>query len=278
MNKLNLKFILLLLLGTSSITTLQAQLSISPPYISVDGRSGVGNLYINNNSATPQEVEISFAFGYPASDTAGNLVMNYKDSVAYKKYGLDSVIRAFPRTFILPGNQQRTIRIRVKPTPGMKDGFYFTRVKVLTKPQTPDVAKTTTEGVTTRINFNFEQVIPAFYKRGKVTTGLKVEKIDAIQKDTNLVILAHLVRLGEAPFIGRIMVKLIDAKGKVVATTRSSMTAYFTELRRVDMAIAKVTPGPYRMEVTFETKRADMAIGDLVQAQPLKEISSITIK
>lgn len=268
----------LVLIFTVSYTILYAQLSISPPYVSVDDRSGVGNLYLTNNSPQPQEVEISFAFGYPASDADGNLVMIYSDSVAFKQYALDPQIRAFPRTFILSANQQRTIRVQVKPSPGMKDGFYFTRVKILAKQQTPDVVKPIAEGITTRITFNFEQVIPAFYKRGKVTTGLKIEKIDATQKDTMLVIKAYLDRLGEAPFIGSMIVKLLDAKGKVVAESQSSTTAYFKVIRRVDLNLAKVTQGNYRLELTFETKRGDMAIGDLVQAQPVKEVVDVTIK
>jgi P pilus assembly chaperone PapD len=268
----------LILIFTVSYSVLQAQLSISPPYVSVDGRSGVGNLYISNNSPQPQEVEISFAFGYPASDTEGNLVMNYSDTVAYEKYAMDPVVRAFPRTFILPANQQRTVRVQVKPSPGMKDGFYFTRVKILTKPQTAEVAKPVGDVISTHITLNFEQVIPAFYRRGKVTTGLKIEKIDATQKDTLLMILAHLDRLGEAPFIGSVTAKLKDAKGKVVTETQASTTAYFNVVRRVDLDLAKVTPGNYQLELTFETKRGDMAADDLVQTQPVREVVDVVIK
>ena len=278
MNQLKLKSILIFLLFAASLTALHAQLAISPPYVSIDEKSGVGNLYITNNSEQSQEVEISFAFGYPASDADGNLVMNYNDSVAFKQYALDSQIRAFPRTFILPPKQLRTVRVQVGRTPAMRDGFYYTRVKILGKPQTPDVVKEISPGITTRITFNFEQIIPAFYKRGKVTTGLKIEKIDATQIDSLLMIKAYIDRLGEAPFIGSMIVKLLDAKGKVVATTQSTTTAYFNVIRRVDLNLAKVTQGNYRLELTFETKRGDMAIGDLVQAQPVKEVVDVTIK
>jgi hypothetical protein len=160
----------------------------------------------------------------------------------------------------------------------MKDGFYFTRVKILAKPQTAEVAKTTTEGISTKISFNFEQVIPAFYKRGKVTTGLKIEKIDAVQQDSLLVIKASLQRLGEAPFIGSMIANLLNEKGKVVATAMSSTTAYFKVIRRLDLGIAKITPGTYKLELTFETKRGDMAATDLVQAQPVKQTVDVVIK
>lgn len=272
------KTFILILMFTFGYTLLQAQLAISPPYVSVDGRSGVGNLYVTNNSELAQEVEISFAFGYPSSDSLGNMIMNYNDSVAFKQYAMDPVIKAFPRTFIIQANQQRTIRIQVKPSAGMKDGFYFTRTKILAKPQTPDVTKPTTDGVSTNIKFNFEQVIPTFYKRGKVSTGLKIEKIDVSQKDTTLSILAQLNRVGEAPFLGSMIAKLKDTKGKIVATTQSSTTAYFKVLRKLDLNIAKITPGSYKLEVTFETKRGDMAITDLVQAPDVTESVDVQIK
>lgn len=272
------KNVILILMLTLSYFGLYAQLAISPPYVTVDGKSGIGNIYVTNNSTQPQEVEISFAFGYPGSDSEGNMLMNYSDSVAFEQYALDPVIRAFPRTFILPVNQQRTIRVQVKPSVGMKDGFYFTRAKILAKPQSTEVSKPVTEGISTKITFNFEQVIPAFYKRGKVTTGLKIGKIDATQKDSILVILTQLERLGDAPFIGSINAKLKDAEGKVVVIAESSTTAYFKVLRRIDLNVTKVTPGAYKLELTFETKRGDMATADLVSAAPISESIDVAIK
>ncbi|MFZ4522468.1 MAG: hypothetical protein ACOYNC_12235 [Bacteroidales bacterium] len=274
----SLKTFALVIVLSLTYTVLQAQLAISPPYVSVDGKSGVGNLYITNNSDKAQEVEISFAFGYPGSDAEGNMVMNYSDSVAFQQYAIDPIVRAFPRTFILQGKQQRTIRIQVKPTAGMKDGFYFTRAKILGKPQTAEVAKPVTDGISTKISYIFEQVIPAFYKRGKLTTGLKIENIAVSQKDSSLIIKAAIDRLGEAPFIGSMTAKLMDTKGKVIATTKVSTTAYFKVLRRFELGIGKVSPGSYKLEVIFETKRGDMAAGDLVQAQPIKESVAVVIK
>lgn len=274
----SLKITFLILVFTLCYPVLHAQIAISPPYVSIDGKSGVGNIYITNNSTQAQEVEITFAFGYPTSDAEGNLVMNYTDSAAYKQYAMDPVVRAFPRSFILPGKQQRTIRVQVKPSPGMKEGFYFTRAKILAKPQTADVGKPAAEGISTKISYNFEQIIPAYYRRGKVTTGLKIDKIDAVQKDSTLTIMAHIERLGNAPYIGSMTANLLDAKGKVVATTKSSTTAYFNVLWRIDLGLANVSPGSYKLELSFETKRGDMAIGDLVQAPPVSESVDLMIK
>ena len=89
---------------------------------------------------------------------------------------------------------------------------------------------------------------------------------------------AQLDRLGDAPFIGSMHAKLMDAKGKVVANTQSSTTAYFKVLRRLELGIARITPCNYKLEISFETKRSDMAAGDLVQAPPVKESVDVVIK
>lgn len=273
-----IKSLSILFVFLAAASLVQAQLSISPPYVSIDGRSGVGNIYVTNNSDQPQEVEISFAFGYPDSDKEGNLVMNYGDSVAFEKYALDPSVRAFPRTFILAGKQQRTIRVQVKPDKGMADGFFFTRAKILAKPQSAEVSKPAAEGITTKISYNFEQIIPAFYRKGKVTTGLNVLGLDTRQVDSVLVVTASLERTGEAPFIGSFTANLIDAGGKTVATTKTTTTAYFKVLRKVELGIARIPKGAYKLEVLFETKRGDMAAGDLVQAQPVKQMTDVTIR
>jgi len=274
----NLKIFTLGLLLFLIQLSLFSQITISPPYVSIDGKSGVGNIFLTNNSALAQECEISFMFGYPASDSAGNLVMNYTDSVAYKQFALDPVVKAFPRSFVLQGKQQRTIRVQVKPQPGMKDGFYFTRAKILAKQQTPEVAKQGTEAISTKITYSFEQVIPAFYRRGKLTTGLKIDAIKTFQKDSILSIITQLDRLGDAPFIGSILSELKDEKGNVLATNKTNTTAYFNVLRKVEMNIAKVPAGSYKLEITFETKRNDMAIDDLIQAPSISETIPVTIK
>ena len=174
MKKFNFITTLLLLFCLNSI--LQAQIALSPSFVFVDENSGVGNLYVSNNSAQTFEISINFAFGYPGSDADGNMVMNYEDTTAYNQYALDKMIRAFPRSFIIKGNEQRTVRIQVIPGERRKEGFYFTRMKVMAKPQTADVSELDANAIGSRITFNFEQITAVFYHKGKVNTGLTVKE------------------------------------------------------------------------------------------------------
>ncbi|HRZ97130.1 MAG TPA: hypothetical protein P5084_06205 [Paludibacter sp.] len=272
------KLIIVLLYVCSLPYMLQAQIALAPSFVFLDKNSGIGNLYVSNNSQKPHEVTINFAFGYPGSDADGNLVMNYNDSNAYKQYALDKMIRAFPRSFVLKAGEQRTVRIQVLPGQSRKEGFYFTRMKVLAKPQAEEVTQTITEGVGTKINFNFEQITAVFYHKGKVNTGVTVKNLDIQQKDGALQLRPQLERTGNSPFIGSMFAKLKDAQGKVVAETQSTTTVYFTEIRRMDLKLDKVVPGNYTLELSFETKRNDMMAEDLVQTTRIVKETKVEIK
>ncbi len=274
-----LKLVLLLLILMLTITNnILAQVAIAPTAIFLDKNSGVGNLFVSNRSDKSQEVSVTFAFGYPGSDQDGNLLMNYSDSVAFQQYALDPIIRAFPRTFVLAPNKQQTVRLQVKSATKLKDGFYFTRVKVLSTEQSADVASKPTEGLSTNIRYKFEQVTAAFYKRGPLKTGVKVEQVDIEQKDGKIISRAHLDRLGTAPFLGSIIGKITDSNGKVVSELETTTTVYFKTIRRTDFDIPNATPGNYKLELTYKTSRSDMAKEDLIQAEPVVYSTNFTIK
>jgi hypothetical protein len=255
--------IIALLLGIHHL--LQAQIALAPSFVFIDENSGVGNMYVSNNSDKAYEVSISFAFGYPDSDAYGNLEMNYEDSIAYEQYALDEMLRAFPRSFILHGGEQRTVRLQIVPGERRREGFFFTRMKVLARPQTPEVTEELTEGIGTKITFTFEQVTAVFYRRGQLSTGLLVKDVDVRHEGNTLQIRPQLHRTGNAPFLGSMFARLKDERGNVVAEAQSTTTAYFDVIRRMDLGVADVPAGQYKLELSFETRRNDMMASDLVQ-------------
>jgi hypothetical protein len=261
-----------------SFFTAQSQISLAPSFVFLDSNTGVGNLYVSNNGTQSQEVTINFLFGYPGSDSLGNLVMRYDDSAAFLKYGLDSMIRAFPRSFILNGGEQRTVRIQVIPAFQQKEGFFFTRLRVLAKPLSAEVSQQTTEGISTKISFNFEQITAVFYHKGKVSTGVKVLKTETDQKEKQLEVRVHLQPEGSAPYLGSMFAKIRDAKGKVVAESEVTTTAYFEVIRNISLNLEGITPGTYTLELSFETRRNDMAASDLIQAPPIVHNSKVVIQ
>lgn len=259
-------------------TSAFSQISVSPTSLYIHSDTKIGTLYISNGSEQPQEVSISVLFGYPGSDEAGNMTMVYEDSTAQGKYGLNDWVRVFPRTFTLAAKQQQTVRVQVRAPRGIDEGTYWTRVKITSNAQTPDVEQAVTDQISTRVTFKFEQVIAAFYLNGKTETGLSIDRITAEQTEKNLSLLASVVRTGNSPFIGMIKTELLDDQGNSVLTREMTTAVYFDALRRVDLDVTDITPGKYTAKVTFETTRRDVDPADLVKCQPVSQTIPVEVK
>jgi hypothetical protein len=255
-----------------------AQISLAPSFVFVDENNGVGNVFVSNNSEKSYEVSVNFVYGYPGSDTLGNMVMNYNDTISSAQFALDPMIRAFPRSFLLKAGEQRTVRVQVVPNQRRKEGFFFTRMKVLAKPQTNDVSDSTSQSIGTKINFNFEQITAVFYHKGKVTTGLEIKGLDVQQNQGVLDIRTNLHRTGDAPFLGSLVVKLKDGAGKVVSESQSTAAIYFDLIRHIELKLDNVVPGSYTLELSFETRRNDMLTSDLIQALPIVKKTTVIIQ
>jgi hypothetical protein len=256
-----------------------AQLSLAPTAIYMD-KNGVGNLFVTNSSSTPQEINISHQFGYVDQDENGVLIMVYDDSARASLHALDKVIKAFPRSFILPPNQQQIVRFQVRMPKDAKPGMYFTRIKVASSGQVADVGGENAEasGVSTRVNLRFEQVLACFYKHIEVSTGLLIDRVQS-RLDSNLLTLdAYYRTTGNAPFLGKVKVLIKAPDGSVISEFSQSMAMYFTGRRRFKVRLPEdVKPGSYQVEFTFLTERSDIAQEDLVQAPPFTHKATIRI-
>jgi hypothetical protein len=253
---------------------LLAQVTVAPSILFINSKSGVGTMYISNNSSDPQEVGIDFVYGYPDADSAGNSRMNYKDSISAGVYSLNPMIRAYPRNFILNPKQQQTVRLQVRTKSSVKDAFFFSRVKVTSGQKTPDIDKKPTDVVTTQINFKFDQIFPVFYRKGNVATGLQIHDVSTSVKDGKLTIVADVERTGNAPYIGSEKAELISAANEKIALAEGTASIYFRMKNKVELDLPKTAKGKYKLLLTFETKRSDVAAEDMLQASPVtKEVT-----
>jgi hypothetical protein len=252
------------------------QVSIAPTTIFID-QNGIGSVFITNPGNTPQEINVSFDFGYPGNDDLGNLLMVYTDSIRSKQFGIDERLRAFPRTFILAPQQQQTVRLQVRPDRFLSAGTYFTRVKITSNPQTTDVEETAQDEVATRVNFKFDQVIAAFQKVGTVATGLEFEDISAVQSEGLLRVIPAFKTTGNSPFIGSVTATLKNAQNETIAEQGQTIALYFSGKRAMEFELPEnITPGDYTVTLVYETKRGDIPSSYLVQSQPISK--TITIK
>jgi len=273
-----MKKLLLLLLIFTGATATYAQLSLAPTAVYLD-KNGIGNLFITNNTNTPQEITINFQFGYSDQDENGVLIMRYGDTMNARLFGLDQYIKAFPRTFILPPKQQQIVRLQARMPKNLPVGTFFTRIKVGSSGQVSDVGSEQNDGVATRINLRFEQIIVAFYKNGNVSTSLAIDKSEHKYENNILSLDAYYRCTSTSPFLGKTQITLRGPDGKVVLTQNQTVAMYFSGKRRFNFSFPeKLASGRYDIEFKFETSRNDIPAEDLVQGQPYTYRTSFVIK
>ncbi|MCH6232815.1 hypothetical protein [Cognataquiflexum rubidum] len=254
-----------------------AQVSLAPTTVFTDA-NGVGTLFVSNGSETPQEVNISFMFGYPATDSLGNVSMVYTDSIKEGQYGLTERVRTFPRSFILAPGQQQTVRLQVKPDRTKAAGTYFTRVKVLSNAQTADVGQTNTAEIATQVTFQFEQVIAMFYKSGAVSTGLDFSQIETKVDSLSIVVDSEFKVAGNSPYLGSFNAVVKDASGNIIKEQQQTLALYFEGKRSFKIPLPEDTkPGKYTLEVLFKTERSDIPTSDLIQAASTRKTFSVQV-
>lgn len=248
-----------------------AQVSVAPTVIIIDDQTGVASLQVNNSPDAAKEIQISFNFGYPAGDSLGNLSTIYGDSINAAKYGLDSYLRIFPKSFILQPGGQQTVRIQVRPMTNKPDGTYWTRLTVNSSVAAKDIETVNVaEGVGTQINYVFKQNIPVLFTKGNVTTGLEVNSVNYKRNETKMDVMMDLKLMGNSPFLGTLHTRILDDLGMEISKQQQTFVAYFDGLRKVELDLPEgLTTGNFTFEFIFETKRNDIPLSDLVQALPL---------
>jgi P pilus assembly chaperone PapD len=272
MKKLFYLYILLFLAYRAS-----AQVSIAPTTLFTDA-NGIGTLYVSNGSETPQEVNISFLFGYPGSDSLGNVIMIYNDSITEGQYGLTERVRTFPKSFILAPGQQQTVRVQVRPDRTKPAGTYFTRVKILSNAQTADIGQTNNAEITTQVTFQFEQVIAMFYKSGSVSTGLDFKHMDTEVTSRSIVVDSEYAVSGNSPYLGSFNAVLKDDSGKILKEQQQTIALYFQGKRSFGISLPEdIRSGNYTLEVLFKTERSDIPSADLVQSTPVNKKFTVQV-
>jgi hypothetical protein len=272
-----MKTLLFALFFSLAVLAVQAQVSLAPTTVFADA-NGIGTLYVTNGSEKAQEINISFLFGYPGNDSIGNLVMVYEDSLREQQSGLGDRIRTFPRSFILAPGQQQTVRFQIRPDRTKPAGMYFTRVKVSSNEQTSDIEQAEANGVSTKVNFKFDQVIAAFYKSGSVTTGLEFSNLVGERKENAIEVNSDFSVTGNSPFLGSLQAELKDNTGKTVAIHQQTVALYYQGKRSYSIPLPEgIIPGNYQLLLVFKTERSDIPTSDLVQAPPISKTLSVKL-
>jgi hypothetical protein len=242
-----------------------AAVSVSPLAVYLDQTTRTATLTLFNPGTLPEEVEIGFAFGYPVSDSAGNVSVPLADSAAAGEPSAVSWMRAFPRRLRLEPGQRQVVRVLAEPPAGLADGEYWARVLIRSRGGQPPIEQTQ-GAVTLQLNVETVVVAAATYRKGTMATGVSVDAPQAMRAPEGVLLQTDLVRQGNAAYLGRVRAELLAPDGRVAAEVTDELAVYH-RLRRRFLLPYTGTLGPgYRIRYTFETVRPDLPPGSALRA------------
>jgi hypothetical protein len=238
--------------------TSYAQVGVYPMAIFMDNNSKSGELLLSNSSKSPQEVNISLKFGYPSTDSSGNLSICYTDSLYEKEKSLTPYVSFFPKKLVLAPGQSQSVRILVKNSSALSDGAYFGRILTTAKEPDKKLDSTTNDKVQVGFKFEFTMVSALIFEKGAVNADLKINNCYA-KKDTAKTLLFFGVdKLGNAPFWGKGEIKIFNDKGESVEEISENFAMYKSGLKAFALKNTNLPAGTYKAVFTISNEQEDI--------------------
>jgi fimbrial chaperone protein len=272
MNRSTLRSVVMAALLSLCAAGQAAAVAVSPNALYIDHRTRSGTLTLFNPGSLPEEITLSFAYGYPRSDAEGRITVPL-DSVA--PAGEPSVlpwVRAFPRRLRLEPGQRQVVRILVSPPAGLAPGEYWGRIRIHSTGGQPPIEQTVDGNVRTSVSVAMEIVAPVNYRNGDVRTGVRVRQKAVRATPEGAELTLDLEREGNAAFIGRVRAQLVAPDGRVVAEAEDGVAVY-RDLRKVVLVpLAEARPlRGYRVSFTLDTERPDLPPESVLSAPPVDD-------
>src|SRR3954467_8469426 len=175
--------------------------TVSPNALFIDSRTRSGVLTLYNPGTTAEEIEITFAFGYPRSDLAGSIAVALADSAPPGEPSVLGFVRAFPRRLRLEPGQRQTVRILMQPPAGLPEGEYWGRVLVRSRGGRPPVEQQQ-GGIHMQIDLETVIVGAVNYRNGAMHTGVAVDSasVKPTARGDSVHVVADLTRQGNAAY------------------------------------------------------------------------------
>lgn len=236
-----------------------SQVTVAPVSLHMNDANKNGYLLVRNNSLTSSwEVSVEMKFGYPVSDSTGNISIYFPETVTASDPSAVEWVTFYPRKFMLKPQEEQTIRVVAKPPKNLKEGEYWGRPIISSQAQsTEDTTNNPQIGV--GLSVKFQTVIAFNYRKGKSSTSINLLSLDAVYQDDNIIVSADMKREGNSAYIGNLILKVYDSSNDLVSETEQEFAVYYSLLKKVAFDVPGIKKGNYTVELELNTDRKEQS-------------------
>jgi hypothetical protein len=251
---------------------------IAPHAVFIDGRARSGSVLLYNPNTEPVEVSISLLFGYPATDSAGGILLRTVEHPDSTMPSAADWIRAFPRRLVVPPLERQTVRLLATPPPGLRAGEYWARLVIAAKGgPVPVGGVADTAAVKVGLTLEVRTILGVYYRAGAVRTGVVVSGLRTAVAGDSLLVWSHLVQQGNAAYIGTVQGTLVDSGGAVRGAFKAPIGVYYAMNPRYAMSIGALPAGRYRLRLSLTTEREDLGPEVLLPSPPVRDSVDVRV-
>lgn len=249
---------------------------VAPHAVFMDHRTRTGQVYLVNTGSTPEEVGVELTYGYPATDSTGNIFIRLIDRPDSTQPSAAGWIRAFPRRVVVQPGDRQVIRLLAQPPADLPDGEYWSRIIVSARGQQLAIAGGDS-AVHAGVSLEVRTIISLNYRKGAVRTGVTLQDFRASVDRDSLIAWVGLGREGNAAFLGTTRLTLQDSSGAVRGEWSTPTAVYVPVLRRYAFALEGVARGRYVLTLDVNTSREDLPATNILPAAPIRRTMGLDV-
>ncbi|HEX9611840.1 MAG TPA: hypothetical protein VF978_08105 [Gemmatimonadales bacterium] len=232
---------------------------VAPHAVYIDHRTRSGSILLYNPNPEPVEVAISTLFGYPVTDSIGQLTLRVVERPDSSQPSAASWLQAFPRRLTVAPLERQTVRLLATPPAGLADGEYWARLVITAKGgQVAIGGVADTANIRVGLTLEVRTIIGVAYRKGPLQTSVALSGLRARVAQDSLQVRVRLERKGNAAFVGTVRGELVDSTGVVVARFNSPLGVYYQIEPRFAAYTGALPAGRYRLRLDISTLREDL--------------------
>ena len=252
-----------------------AGIGVDPHMVVLTDSRPSGEITVLNPHARRAEFSVDLRFGFATTDSSGRLMVQLSDST--DSASAASFVTPYPRQFTLAPGASRTVRLLAKPPRDLPTGEYWARLTVHARDDaSPRIDDPDSLAGTVRFTMESATVLPIFFRKGELSTGVDVSSVEAIAANGGIQLQAILTRQGNAAFIGVAHIIVRDSAGRTISTADRPLAVYRTMRPRWAVPVPSgISARGCSVTLQLSTRRRDVPRNLLLQPQAIDTVVAI---